>query len=87
MIKYVPTERGKGKASIAINIDMKLNLIPLWIIEIVSKKFCMDFLEVIIEVSGKFGGSKWEEKVKKHPESFNFFRDITNEYYEKHQLK
>ena len=59
MVKYFPLERGKGRIQMAVNIDMKLNLIPLWIIELVSKKFCRDFFDVIVKMSGKFSGSVW----------------------------
>ena len=59
MVEYVPIKRGKGKIRMAVNIDMKLNFIPLWIIEMVSKKFCTDFFDVIMKVSSRYPGSKW----------------------------
>ena len=31
-IKYEPLAVGRGKATIAMNIDMKLNFVPLWIL-------------------------------------------------------
>lgn len=40
------------------------------------KKFCSDFFKVVEEASLKFPGSKWENKIKKHPETFQFFKDI-----------
>lgn len=70
MVKYIPEGIDKGRVSIAVNIDMKLNFIPLWIMEMVVKKFCLDFFKVVMEAASKFEGSKWDQKVKKHPETF-----------------
>lgn len=69
-IKYEPLAVGRGKATIAMNIDMKLNFVPLWILELVCKKFCNDFLQQVMDVSNRFPGSKWEQKVKRQPQSY-----------------
>ena len=74
VVQYIPTGIDKGKATVAINIDMKLNFVPLGIMEMVCKKFCRDFLWVVMEASNKFPGSKWDQKAKRHPETFNFFK-------------
>jgi len=70
LIKYIPTGINKGKATLALNIDMKLNFVPLGIMEMVCKKFCFDFFKVVMQASENFKGSKWEAKVKRHPEAF-----------------
>ena len=31
-VKYEPVGVNKGKATIAMNIDMKVNFVPLWIL-------------------------------------------------------
>lgn len=70
MVKYIPEGIHKGRVSIAVNIDMKISFVPLWIMEMVVKKFCLDFFGVVMSAAKSFKGSKWDEKVKKHPESF-----------------
>jgi hypothetical protein len=64
MIKYVPIAPNKGLTTIGINIDMKINFIPLALLEYICKKFCKDFFRSIMEISKEFVNSKWEEKVK-----------------------
>lgn len=67
LIEYVPTGFHKGVVSVALNIDMKLNFLPLALMELICKKFCKDFFWVVMEASNNYEGSKWEAKVKKHP--------------------
>ena len=86
-VKYEVIGFHRGKATIATNIDMKLNLIPLAILELVAKAFCRDFLENVMECSRNFAGSKWEQKAKKHPASFDFFRSKIDKYYNDHNMK
>ena len=82
VIKYVPIAKDKGKVCIALNIDMKINFVPLALMELICKKFCRDFFKVVMEASNKFKGSKWEAKTQKHPDTFNFFKNIMVEYFE-----
>jgi len=55
--------------------------------EMVSKSICLKFLDAVKDVTHKFKGSKWEAKVKRHPDTFNFFRDIMQQYYKEHDMK
>ena len=45
--------------SVALDIDMKLNFLPMALLEMICKKFCKDFFWVVVEASNKFEGSKW----------------------------
>ena len=67
LIEYVPTGYNKGIVSVALDIDMKLNFLPMTLLEMICKKFCRDFFWVVLEASNNFSGSKWETKTKKHP--------------------
>ena len=60
IMEYVPISKGRGIVRIANNVDMKIDIVPLAIMEFICKKFCVDFLEIVMNVSGKFPGSKWE---------------------------
>jgi hypothetical protein len=70
MVRYVPIGENRGVATIAVNIDMKLDFVPMGVLEWICKKFCRDFFKIVVEASDKFKGSKWEEKVKRNPESY-----------------
>ena len=41
----------RGKATIASNIDMKINIVPLAIMELVSKSICSNFLDNVMKCS------------------------------------
>ena len=60
VVRFEPINRKRARATVAMNIDMKLNLVPLWIMEMVCKKFCCDFLQEVVRVSDSFKGSKWD---------------------------
>ena len=59
IVRYVPIDKKRGKATIAINVDMKINFVPLGIMEFVCKLVGKDFFRLVIAASGKFKGSKW----------------------------
>lgn len=66
-MRYVPISEKRGRASIAVNIDMKLNFVPLGLMEFVCKLAFKDFFRLVMEASDRFEGSKWEQKIKKYP--------------------
>lgn len=53
-----------------VNIDLKLNMLPLPILELVSVSFSQDFFDNIVRISNNFEGSIWDEGVKKDPHLF-----------------
>ena len=59
IMEYIPMGVGRGLVRMANNADMKISIVPLAIIEFISKKFCVDFLEIVMNVSERFPGSKW----------------------------
>lgn len=66
-MQYEPLGVNRGLVTMANKVNMKLDLVPLFIIEFISKKFCVDFMEIVMKVSEKFPGSVWEEQVKRNP--------------------
>ncbi len=63
-----------------MNIDLKLKYVPMYLIQIGSITFCEDFYNNLVRVSQIFKGSKWEQKVSKDPELFQFTKKIIAEY-------
>jgi hypothetical protein len=59
VIKYVPLSETSGKMIMGVNIDLKLNMLPLYILELVSISFSHDFFDNIVKISEKFEGSIW----------------------------
>jgi hypothetical protein len=78
VIEYTPIALHRGKVKVAMNVDMKLALIPISIIELVCKRFCSDFLQKVMEISTNFKGSEWEKRVKRRPDAFNYFKKVMN---------
>lgn len=63
-----------------MNVDTKMNFIPLWIQDKVSQDFGEQFFENILKLSRKFKGSLWERNTDKQPELFLFFKTAVDEY-------
>lgn len=59
MLWYEPLSRGRGKITLAMNVDIKLNFIPLWIQDKLSQDFGEQFFENIMKLSKKFKNSQW----------------------------
>lgn len=66
VIKYVPLSENSGKMIMGMNMDLKLNMLPLSILEVVSVNFSQDFYENIVKISKKFKGSVWDEGIQKN---------------------
>lgn len=66
-----------------MNVDVKLNFLPLWVQDKISEDFGQDFLKNILEASKKFKGSEWEKNVQKDPRLFNFFKNAVDNYLSK----
>jgi hypothetical protein len=59
MVRYVPIDKKRGKATVAMNVDMKISFVPLGIMEFVCKLVGKDVFRMVMAVTGKFKGSKW----------------------------
>ncbi len=63
-----------------MNMDLKLNMLPLSILKMVSVNFSQDFYENIVKISKKFEGSIWDEGIRKNPELFDFTKNAKNDF-------
>lgn len=50
-----------------MNVDVKLDFLPMWIQDKVSQDFGEEFLANIIAVCKKFKGSQWEKNTNENP--------------------
>jgi hypothetical protein len=61
VLQYEPICKGKGKIILAMNVDTKMNFIPMWIQDKIAQDFGQDFFKNIINISSKFHHSQWEK--------------------------
>ena len=85
VIKYVPLSENSGKMIMGMNMDLKLNMLPLSLLEIVSVNFSQDFYENIVKISKKFKGSVWDEGIQKNSKLFEFTKNSTNDFLMKNK--
>ena len=65
-----------------MNVDTKIQLIPLWLQDKISQDYGENFLKNLIKLSKKFKGSLWEKNVEENPHLFNFYKTKISEYLE-----
>lgn len=80
VIKYEPLGVGKGKFTMAMNIDTKMDFLPMWAMDKVCQDFGNEFFENIMKLSKNFKGSQWEKNVEKNPDLFNFFKKVIDNH-------
>lgn len=59
MVKYDPISIGKGNLTIAMNMDIQLDYVPMFLLKILCKKFSTDMIKKVKNVSENFEGSIW----------------------------
>ena len=83
IVEYIPITKERAKVRLASKVDMKLNYLPQFIINISARKFAFDYFTNIIKVSKKFEGSDWDKKIKQNPDFYQFFASKIDEYMNK----
>ena len=72
-MEYVPVSKGRAKVRLASKVDMKLNFIPQFIVNVSARKFALNYFKNIIKMNKKFKGSDWEKKINENPDFYRFF--------------
>jgi hypothetical protein len=62
---------------------MKMNYLPLFILNKSARIFAFDYFKNILERVKKYKGSAWEKKVAERPEMYEFFYKKIGEYLDK----
>jgi hypothetical protein len=62
--------RKRAKVRLASKIDMKLNFLPQFILNMSARKFAFDYFKHIIKMNKNFKGSAWEKKIKENLEFY-----------------
>ena len=74
IVEYIPITKERARVRLASKVDMKLNFLPQFIINMSARKFAFNYFKNIMKVNNKFKGSEWEEKIKKNPDFYRFFQ-------------
>ena len=86
VLKYQPIARGKGKVTMAVNGDMRISVIPTFLLNIIAVRFGNDFFAIIMDVCRNLSGSKWEAYVKQDPGIHDFFKNAIDQHLTKKGL-
>ena len=60
----------RAKIRLASKIDMKMNYLPLFILNKSARIFAFDYFKNILEKVESYKGSAWEKKVKEKPDMY-----------------
>lgn len=74
IVEYIPITKTRAKVRLASKVDLKLNFLPQFILNMSARKFAFDYFKNIIKVNKNFKGSPWEKKIKQNPDYYGFFR-------------
>lgn len=59
IVEYTPISKTRAKVRLASKVDMKLNFLPQFIINMSARKFAFDYFKNIIKMNKNFKGSPW----------------------------
>ena len=59
IVEYKPVSKTRAKIRLASKIDMKMNYLPLWILNKSARIFAFDYFKNILERVKNYKGSVW----------------------------
>jgi hypothetical protein len=68
-----------------MNIDTKMDFIPMWIQDKIAQDFGEKFFTNIVAVSKKFKNSQWERNTNANPDLFLFFKNAIEKHLEQRE--
>ena len=73
IVEYKPVAKGRTRIRLASKIDMKMNYLPLFILNKSARNFPFDYFRNILDRVKNYKGSEWEKKVAQRPDMYEFF--------------
>jgi len=67
IVEYIPLTKKRAQIRLASKIDMKLNFLPLFILNKSARIFAFDYFKNILDRTKNYEGSAWQQKVKEKP--------------------
>lgn len=83
IVEYIPLTKDRAKIRLSSKIDMKMNYLPLFILNKSARIFAFDYFKNILKISNNFKGSMWEKKIAERPALYEFFKRKMIEYFGK----
>lgn len=66
-LSYTPISRDKGRIRMATCIDLKISILPKFILNKTARIFAFDYFKNMIGINKKFVGSPWEKAILNKP--------------------
>ena len=73
IVEFKPVAKGRTRIRLASKIDMKMNYLPLLILNKSARNFAFDYFRNILDRVKNYKGSEWEKKVAQRPDMYEFF--------------
>ena len=73
IVEFKPVAKGRTRIRLASKIDMKMNYLPLFILNKSARNFPFDYFRNILDRVKNYKGSEWEKKVAQRPDMYEFF--------------
>lgn len=64
----------RGKINMVSSIDLKMDYLPMWLINKSARVFSFDYMRNYHRINKKFEGSKWDKVKKQKRELYDFFQ-------------
>jgi len=59
LLSYTPIDRERGKIRMATCIDLKISILPKFILNKTARIFTFDYFKNMLNINKKFTGSPW----------------------------
>jgi hypothetical protein len=60
ILEYIPLTKTRGKINMVSSIDLKMDYLPVFIINKTARIFSFDYMKNYVRINKKFAGSKWD---------------------------
>lgn len=81
IVEYLPLTKQRAKIRLSSKIDMKMNYLPLFILNKSARIFAFDYFKNILKISKNYKGSPWEKSASERPDLYDFFKKKMSDYF------
>jgi hypothetical protein len=82
IVEYLPLTKQRAKIRLSSKIDMKMNFLPLFILNKSARIFAFDYFKNILKIGKTYQGSPWQKKATERPDIYEFFIKKIDEFFE-----
>lgn len=81
IVEYLPLTKQRARIRLSSKIDMKMNYLPLFILNKSARIFAFDYFKNILKISKNYKGSPWEKSAAERPDLYDFFKKKVGDYF------